>query len=97
MSAPNAVSSSARRTAATLWKPRSDPLPTQDRHAASPCRVPQRVRRRRRVGIHRCLGGFGDELTSQGLRPPLLVISDGAAGLLAAVETASQPASGSGV
>ena len=32
--------------------------------------------------------GFLDELTSRGLRPPLLVISDGAAGLLAAVETA---------
>lgn len=31
---------------------------------------------------------FLDELTSRGLRPPLLVISDGAAGLLAAVETA---------
>jgi putative transposase len=33
-------------------------------------------------------GGFLDELTARGLRPPLLVISDGAAGLLAAVETA---------
>jgi transposase-like protein len=33
-------------------------------------------------------GGFLDELTSRGLRAPLLVISDGAAGLLAAVETA---------
>jgi putative transposase len=32
--------------------------------------------------------GFLDELTGRGLRPPLLVISDGAAGLLAAVETA---------
>jgi putative transposase len=31
---------------------------------------------------------FLDELTARGLRPPLLVISDGAAGLLAAVETA---------
>jgi putative transposase len=31
--------------------------------------------------------GFLDELTARGLRPPLLVISDGAAGLLAAVET----------
>src|SRR5664279_1616502 len=33
-------------------------------------------------------GDFLDELTARGLRPPLLVISDGAAGLLAAVETA---------
>jgi putative transposase len=32
--------------------------------------------------------GFLDELTGRGLCPPLLVISDGAAGLLAAVETA---------
>jgi len=31
--------------------------------------------------------GFLDELTARGLRAPLLVISDGAAGLLAAVET----------
>ena len=33
-------------------------------------------------------GDFLDGLTARGLRPPLLVISDGAAGLLAAVETA---------
>jgi putative transposase len=33
-------------------------------------------------------GGFLDELSSRGLRPPLLVVSDGAAELLAAVETA---------
>lgn len=31
--------------------------------------------------------GFLDDLVSRGLRPPLLVISDGAAGLIAAVET----------
>jgi putative transposase len=31
--------------------------------------------------------GFLDELTSRGLRPPLLVISDGAAGLINAVES----------
>lgn len=33
-------------------------------------------------------GDFLDELTSRGLRPPLLVISDGAAGLINAAETA---------
>jgi transposase-like protein len=32
-------------------------------------------------------GGFLDELTGRGLRPPLLVISDGAAGLIAACES----------
>ncbi len=30
--------------------------------------------------------GFLDELTTRGLRPPLLVISDGAAGLIGAIE-----------
>jgi Transposase, Mutator family len=33
-------------------------------------------------------GGFLDELTGRGLRPPLLVISDGAAGLINAAESA---------
>ena len=33
-------------------------------------------------------GDFLDELTTRGLRPPLLVISDGAAGLINAAESA---------
>jgi putative transposase len=32
-------------------------------------------------------GGFLEELTGRGLRPPLLVISDGAAGLISAIES----------
>ena len=36
----------------------------------------------------RRLGDFLDELVGRGLRPPLLVISDGAAGLINAAETA---------
>ncbi len=36
---------------------------------------------------HDAWAGFLDDLTARGLRPPLLVISDGAAGLIGAVET----------
>ena len=35
--------------------------------------------------------GFLDELRGRGLRPPLLVISDGAAGLISAIETRAGP------
>ena len=43
---------------------------------------------RGRPRVHRRVGDFLDGLRSRGLRPPLLVISDGAAGLINAAETA---------
>ena len=41
---------------------------------------------------HDAWAGFLEDLTHRGLRPPLLVISDGAAGLIGAVETTMAPA-----
>ena len=60
------------------WPPGASPPPACQRLSPSPQAVRQSTD---------AWGDFLDELTLRGLRPPLLVISDGAAGLINAAES----------